>query len=395
MRRRALLAGSLILPVAGLAAPTPDTDRLVSAITASLDSIPPSPALLASYPDRAANAGFPKFAPANDPAAYTYDNALAGLALLAAGHGSRAARIADALALAQAHDPGGADGRLRNAYRAGKVAIPIALPGWWDAKAKHWAEDPYQVGSETGPIAWAMLLWCALRDAGVNGDHYDAAARRAARWVTTNCKARRGFTGGVFGFHTHPLKLGWTSTEQNTDLAIAFARLGMATEATHAADFVRSMQNPKTALFNAGLTPDGKLNPMIAADANLWPYLAGLVDASVITPALHRLGWPRGNPAGIGFSTASQGIWTEGTGFAALALRRAGRGGDAARYLATARHETAPDGFLFTTDQHRLATGLTIGPGAGAERFDYYRVPALSPTAWAALAALDSNPLHR
>ena len=54
------------------------------------------------------------------------------------------------------------DGRLRNAYQAGAMATPAKLPGWWETTAGHWVEDPYQAGSQTGPIAWAMLLWAAL-----------------------------------------------------------------------------------------------------------------------------------------------------------------------------------------------------------------------------------------
>ncbi len=356
-------------------------------------TIPPGPALLASYPDRTANAAFERFAPANDPAAYTYDNALAGLALLAGGHALHASRIADALELAQAHDPNYSDGRLRNAYRAGPVAIPVALPGWWDAQANHWAEDPYQVGSETGPIAWTILLWTALRDAGVNSDRYDEAAAKAADWIITNCQGASGFTGGVFGFPPQQEPLPWVSTEQNTDCAVAFARLRRHAAAAHAADFVRSMQDAATGLYGAGLTPAGTRNGLIAADANLWPYLAGMGDAKVIAPLLTTLGWPRSHPTGIGFSAASAGIWTEGTGFAALALARAGQTAAAARFFATLRHKPAPDGCLFTTPSTTLATGLTIGPGEHAEAFAYYHVPALAPTAWAALASLGVNPL--
>ncbi|MCW8309100.1 hypothetical protein AruPA_18875 [Acidiphilium sp. PA] len=394
--RRALLAGVAMAPAVGRAAVQGSfADRLVGAMCRQLDALPPGAALLASYPDLVANAAFARFAPANDQAAYTYDNALAGLALLAGGHALHAARIADAFVLAQAHDPNYSDGRLRNAYRAGPVAIPVALPGWWDGAANHWAEDPYQVGSETGPIAWAILLWTALRDAGVNSDRYDEAAGKAADWIVVNCRAARGFSGGVFGFPPQQDRLSWVSTEQNTDCAVAFGRLRRRGAAAHAAGFVRAMRDPARGLFDAGLTPAGGRNALIAADANLWPYLAGLGDAGVIAPVLATLGWPRAHPAGIGFSAASQGIWTEGTAFAALALRRAGEAVRAGRFLATVRAEAAPDGAMFTTPAEQLATGLRVGPGADAAIFNYYRVPALAPAAWAALAMLGVNPLGR
>lgn len=409
MRRRALLAGlALAPPASSAAAPAPPDP--VDTLRRALDAIPQGPALLASYPDAAANHRHPAFFPANDGVAYVYDNALAGLALVAAGDPLRAARLGDALVLAQTHDPDHHDGRLRNAYRAGPMQVhhasllgghglpaargTIDLPGWWDARHGHWAEDPYQVGSETGPIAWAILLWTALVEAGVNIDRYRHAAGRAADWIAGHCRAPRGFTGGVFGWGSHPRRLGWTSTEQNTDLAVAFHRLGRDTDAAHARHFVAAMRDARSGLFRAGLTPDGGLNPMIAADATLWPNLAGLAPKSVIAPSLAALGHPGHAPAGIGFSSASRGNWTEGTAFALLALRRAGTDPAAARrFAATLRAAIAPSGWLRATQGETLATGLTIGPDRHAKTFVYYPVPALAPTAWAVLAARKYNPL--
>jgi hypothetical protein len=391
IRRRALTTGLLLLPVIARGATRPQAvDRFITPILTRLDAIPSGPALLASYPDLA---GAPaRFATANRHAAYVYDNALAGLALIAAGHPNHAVRLADALVRAQDHDPDYHDGRLRNAYRAGAITSPVALPGWWDARLNQWVEDPYQVGSESGPVAWAILLWTRLIKAGFNAARYQRAANRAAAWITSTLHAPCGFRGGVFGFPPHPQKLGWVSTEQNLDLAVSFAALGLTREAAHARHFVARMHRAKTHLFTAGLTPAGAINPMIAADANLWPVLAGLAGAATAKAAIDRLGWPRANPAGIGFSEASQGIWLEGTGFAALALERIGAHALAAGFSATlAAHQTGGS-YVVATSTARLATGLTIGPDRSAEQFDYYRVPALAPTAWAAMAQVGFSP---
>lgn len=407
--RRALLAGLVTGPaMAAAKAASPPTP--IDALRATLDAIPSGPALLASYPDRAANARFPDFAPANDTAAYVYDNALAGLALFAAGDLLRAARIGDALAIAQGHDPDFRDFRLRNAYRAGPMRVHhssilgghglpasrgnIDLAGWWDAKGGHWAEDPYQLGSEAGPIAWAILLWTALAHAGVNIDRYETAAGRAADWIAATCRAPHGFTGGRFGYGTHQLHLRWVSTEQNTDLAVAFARLRRRTAATHAAGFVAAMREPGKNLYAAGLTPEGQRNGLIAADANLWPFLAGLTGDETVAPAIAALGRPAANPAGIGFTSASAAAWIEGTAFALLALRRAGMAPAlATRFAATLAAATTPTGYLRATTGDAVATGLKVGPGVDARAFVYYPVPALAPTAWAALLASNHNPL--
>lgn len=360
------------------------------ALRAHLAALPAGPALLQSYITRPGAGGFDL---TNGNAAYTYDNALAGLALLAGGDAAGAARIADAFAIAQAHDPDFTDGRLRNAYRAGTMAQPAALPGWWDEARNRWLQDPYQVGSEAGPIAWAMLLWTALAARRVNAARYREAAEQAAEWIIRNLYAARGFYGGYFGFPPHPQKLLWVSTEQNADLAVAFARLGRKAEAGHAAAFLRSMIDGKTGLTAAGLTPDGARNRLIAADANLWPYLAGLAPLHEHA-MMAALGWPRGNPAGIGFSAASDGIWLEGTAFAALALRRAGRDDLARRFNATIAANIAPSGYVYATVPPHLSTGLTIGPGADSPKFLYFRRPALAPTAWAALLSEGANPLE-
>src|SRR6185437_16037167 len=110
------------------------------------------PVMLASY--EPAPGGEP-LASALQGSAFVYDNALAGIALLACGHVDAARRIADGMTTALAHDRYYHDGRLRNAYRAGAVPDgPVPLPGWWDAASKSWFEDAYPVGTATGNVAW-------------------------------------------------------------------------------------------------------------------------------------------------------------------------------------------------------------------------------------------------
>jgi hypothetical protein len=355
----------------------------VTAIRTQLAALPDGPVLLNSYlVETGPRANDFDRTQAN--AAYVYDNALAGLLLHAAGHGDAARRIAEALALAQAHDRFYHDGRLRNAYQAGPMAAPAKLPGFWDKKANRWDEDPYQVGSDTGPIAWAMLLWAAL---GMT-----APANAAGNFLDDQLRAPSGYYGGFYGFEPHPLKLSWQSTEQNTDLAAAFGKLGRAEDAGHAAGFVRAMFDPRVHHFIAGLGPDGQRNKMLAADAGIWPYLAGLADAATAQAAIAGLR----HGAGIAFSSAGNGIWLEGTAFAALALRRAGNG-LAPSLFATLVQNISPQGYLYATVAPVLETGLTVGPSlqkhTKPQAFDYYRRPSLSATAWAGLAALGADPL--
>src|SRR5262249_37112384 len=115
------------------------------ALAAHVDTTPGhAPLLLVSY-----EATTPR---ARDPppttAAFTYDNALAVIALVACGKNDEARRIGEAL-LAATTQP-----RVLNTYRAG-VAQSVPLPnGWWSATENRWIEDSYQSGSATGNVAW-------------------------------------------------------------------------------------------------------------------------------------------------------------------------------------------------------------------------------------------------
>jgi len=382
LTRRALLAAAGIFGVVpALAA----ADTYVAAIQGAMMALPAGPALLNSFVvDPGPNPDDFDRTQAN--AAYVYDNALAGLALLAAGDRTNAARIAQALEIAQTHDRFYSDGRLRNAYQAGAMTAPAKLPGWWDPQAKQWREDPYQAGSQTGPVAWAMLLWAALGQMN--------AANRAGDWLDDRLRAPDGYFGGFFGFEPSPLKLTWQSTEQNTDLAAAFGRLGRAEDSGHAQNFVAAMFDPGFGTYIAGLAPDGAKNRFLAADAGTWPYLAGIATAASARAAIARLR----HGAGIGFSQASEGVWLEGTAFAALALATCGDPA-AKNFAATVAANVAPCGFVYASAEKQISTGLTVGPslqpGVAPQKFNYYRRPALAPTAWAALAALAVNPLRR
>ncbi len=378
IERRALLAGLAVLPVAAVADDTALAPHCIGAIRAALAALPPGPALLNSYVVQT-GAGAADFDLTQADAAYVYDNALAGLALLASGHAAEARRIGAALAQAQANDRYWHDGRLRNAYQAGPMAAPAKLPGWWDKKANVWAEDPYQIGSETGPVAWAMLLWAALGMA--------SPANAAAAWLNRTLRAGAGYYGGFYGFEPEPLQLAWRSTEQNTDLAVAFKKLGHMADAAHAAGFVAAMFDPTAGRFDAGLAPNGERNMLLAADAGIWPHLAGLGSAAAAHTAIGEL--RRGG--GIGFSAASASIWPEGTAFAALASPDS-----RPAFLATIAGQISPSGYVYAAVAPKLATGLTVGPsllpGQPERPFDYFRRPCLSATAWAALAAMDVNP---
>jgi hypothetical protein len=323
--------------------------------------------------------------------AYVYDNAAAGIALLAAGRVEAARALGEALVAAQQRDRFWHDGRFRNAYAAGPVAAtgPYPLPGWWDAAARVWREDAYQVGTSAGVVAWAMLFLLHL--ASVTGESgYRAAAARAGDWVEARLRGPRGYLGGFMGWEPSPPPLTWVSTEHNLDLAVVFDALGRTAAAQHARDFVASMWDAGQGHFAAGLTPAGTVNHAVAADANLWPLLApGAAPAwrSALDWVLAHQGVPAGDPEGIGFNDDRDGIWLEGTAYVALLARPA----VARRMMQTLEAETSPSGLVWATTVPRLTTGFSTGLSKSADFF-YYRRPHVGATAWAVLAALEVNP---
>ena len=260
-----------------------------------IDKAPPGPLFLPSYPTVESG-------PLHG-AAYLYDNAVAAIALVGCGERDKARRIGAAILWAIDNDRTWHDGRLRNAYAAGVVANgPVKLPGWWDNTQNKWLEDRYQVGSDVGNMAWAMLALLSIDDVNTGSRFRDGAARLGA-WVAqwADTRGTGGFTGGTFGHEPTPEVRTWKSTEHNTDLAAAFGLLAIRTgdsrwrdKATVAEYFVNTMWNPSCACFAAGTAEDGVThNPILALDAQVWPLIAlhGAVEkfASAITTAEQRM----------------------------------------------------------------------------------------------------------
>jgi hypothetical protein len=178
---------------------------------------------------------------------------------------------------------------------------------------------------------------------------------------------------------------------------VAFAALGRAGPARHAAEFVASMWDAKQRRFASGLRPDGSVNDHSAVDANVWPLLA----AGARPEWRGGLDWvlaQHGLPAGavlkdgVDFNNDRDGIWLEGTAMTALVCRRESEAAQADAMLATLRAQTSPGGPIYACTTPTLTTGLSTGLDAHAPDFLYFRRPHIAPTAWAILAASGANP---
>ncbi len=335
--------------------------------------------------------------------AFVYDNALAGIALTACGAPDQARRIADALLLAAAHDPSFKDGRLRNAYRAGPAnADKVELPGYWQSHGNYWSQDPYQVGTATGNVAWAALLLLTVYDNSHDRRYLDAAVAQL-RWIqahTASATPPEGYEGGLFGYDNAQRAQHWKATEHNIDIYAAASwasRDGgdpaLVQQATVASRFVNTMWDDTQHRFLVGTLDDGKTlsRDKSGLDAQVWPLLAfnphppswNQVWSWVDTQ--HRYG------DGYGYRRQPDGIWTEGTAQVATAMQASNKPiPDTVWQVLTAQRSDA--GMLYATPQPRIGTDFAIGPTSTYADFFYYHQPHLGATAWAALAAKGWNP---
>jgi hypothetical protein len=101
---------------------------------------------------------------------------------------------------------------------------------------------------------------------------------------------------------------------------------------------------------------------------------------------------PAGAIDGVDFNTDRDGIWLEGTAYAALVCRRQGKPELAAKLMATLRGNTSPGGLIYATTTQSLTTGLATGLDLTKPDFLYYRRPHIGATAWAILAAQGATP---
>lgn len=377
--------------------------RLCAALTVAIDNVPGrGPAFLRSY-DAPSGQGAPE-EPALATAAFTYDNALAAIALVACGRAAKARRIGDALLAAVENDRAGAAGRLRTAYRAGpQQEFPLPPNGWWNQRRQRWEEDAYQVGTATGNVAWAGLALLTLGDA-LDEPRYRTGAAALGAWVlarTADDRGPGGFTGGVHGYDGQEVALTWKSTEHNVDLVALFGWLERSGAAggdwaagrAAARGFLDSLWRDDSGYFPTGTLPDGVTvnDGNSGLDALLWPLmLPGAPDewrrALAHADAAHGVG------GGYDFNADRDGVWVEGTAQAALAWRIAGDRERSDALLEGLAGDISPGGYLWATRGDRVSTGFAIGPDSAAADFFYHRQPHLGATAWAVLAARGWNP---
>jgi hypothetical protein len=387
------LSGCATLVPTTAAAASSGAPSACDALAHQLDAVATGPLFLASFPTVTEGPLY--------KTSFLYDQSVATIALVGCGYPQQARRLADALVAAQGRDRHWSDGRLRNGYAAGSVAAgPVKLSGWWDKQQGKWLEDRYQVGSDVGNLAWAILALLSVRGVEQNSP-YVAAAQRIGQWIEKRRDTRGagGFTGGTEGSEPTPTENGWKATEHNTDLVAAFDQLARATgnarwrrDATAAARFVDAMWSPECACFAAGTGVDGVTrNSLLALDAQVWPLLAIPGAAARYGNAVGTVVKRLSAADGFAYSEAGTGLWTEGTAQMQLLYALLGRQDAAAALRAAVASERSGDGGYFATRDASSPTGFALVSDPSLPR-RYLHLSHLGASAWAALAERQFNP---
>jgi hypothetical protein len=351
--------------------------------------------------------------------AFTYDNALALIALLVRGTAEdikRAQLIADAFVYAINHDRFFTDGRLRNTYQGGDLILPngwepngrentVRMAGWWDPNHNIWHEDKGFVGTYTGNLAWVMIALLSHYE-NVNESRYLDAAKVLGEWIEVNTRNSNGPGGYIGGFEgweatsNNPegqTQLPWKSTEHNIDAYVAFMRLYELTEdpnwlerARHAHIFVEAMWDVNEGHFWTGTLDDGiTINKStIPLDIQAWTVIAMGGYYPALTWAERNCYVETDGFKGFDFNNDKDGIWFEGTAQMAVAYQIARQADESDFYLSELRRAQE---LATNANGKGIAAASHDGVTTGFE-WEYFSRLHIGATAWYIFAEMKCNP---
>ena len=381
--------------------------------------------------------------------AFTYDNAVAIHAYLAAGDGDDIARaeiLGQGLLYAQAHNFPIADGRFGQAYF---VNVPSADGAYITPAAAPF----YFYGSAVGDQAWPGMALAQLYRRTAN-ERYLAGALAVGNWIVRNTYDTKGPGGYRFGtvinqYNQSVPSTNGKSTEHNIDVYAFFTMLSVLTKdanaetgqswsslAAHALAFVQALYNPAGPFFYTGTLGDQvttNTSP-IPEDTQTWSFLAlldpsrqGTIDwalrnllttdtAAARNSSLTGTQQVRGlvyHPASLNPTSPTadpNAVWLEGTGHTAAALAaRALRGRENLFAIASDVNQAIALLNQCALAQASLGAGKTVGgkpipQGLGLVAatsvldtgFGYTYGPSLhiGATCWYLIAALAANPFQ-
>lgn len=342
--------------------------------------------------------------------AYSYDNALCALALMADGDKESASAILDAFIYAAVNDRGDVQ-RVRNAYSAGNIVGDVCgsvrLPGYYDNERNMWVEDPSLVGSSSGNLAWvslALLWYDKLYGEEEDTYLYTKTAVSLMDWVLENCADENpGFIAGINGWPENDMSqaqvLSYKSLEHNVDCLVAFDALYELTgdekyneAAQSSKKFIDSMYDAKKGYYYTGTASDG-ITPntgQVVLDAQVWTALAvdGVIKDRRVRKNIGKMKTPD-NGYAFCLDEAAGGFWTEGTAFTALYYQKCGKRRAVYGAIDSICRILKVDGRIPACSGERINTGMDLFDGTP---WIYDNSPHIAPGAWFVMAIDGFNP---
>ncbi len=362
--------------------------------------------------------------------AFVYDNALAIIALLAAGDKPRARAIGDALLYAQAHDETHTDHRLRQAYHANTFVN--------DNGTVHFGWEFGLTGTAVGDMAWAGIALAQLARTTGRPEYLQGAVR-IGQWIQNNTHSTTGLKGYTFG-ETAGLEQ-HKSTEHNIDVFAFFnllrrltGQMAWSRRADHAWAFVQRVWNEAGGFFWTGSDDGATINKaagQLPLDVQTWSWLAARQSgygkaldwartnlASTDTPLRANsalsgnyslsgavfasgslLADPTQNIGGQSWNPKPDvaAVWLEGTAQLALALADRGDRGDADRADALLDQLSSAQATLGQTQKFggRVNPGGVVAASSPLDTgfgFGYFPNLHVGATSWYLMALLETNP---
>lgn len=330
-----------------------------------------------------------------DSASYTYDNALAIIALCNDGDTTNARKLCNTLKYLQNSDVQFQDGRLRNSY---------AINAPFDTTLVL-SSDNYEKSTTTGEMAWILISWLYFMQE-TDSDEFLVPAIRLGNWIYSNCYCDNNFPGYVGGYLYENgllVKQNWKSVEHNIDVYVAFKNLYEVTQdsiwlfrANNAQDFVFKMRSKDGGFFWAGTTNEGNINYFIPSDVQALAPLAFPDSASLQLStnwAYAHCRVEKKNTTGIHFRNGgNDGIWPEGSAQTALALGFQ-KSGEKERYLLShikRIQDKYMNGGIPASYPDKIFTGFY----RDNKPLNYYPFAHVGATAWYYLALKGTNPFR-
>jgi hypothetical protein len=374
-------------------------------------------------------------------AAYTYDQALVLLALLARGDHDgreRARLLANAFIEAKDHDPGfhGSDkeGQLRNGYRSGKLLNGgyIRIPyGQNPSQQDEEVEDQISAGTDTGAIAWAAL---ALVQAHLMLERHQGkrvyldAALALGNWIIIHTRVddqrTGGFDAGMHGFPPPRNQFRETqrSTRYNIDIAVLFDHFAVIDndnaitwkkQAENARSFVYRMRaNGGEQYYRIGTKATGDnshSNIVVGSPVTLDVQTSIVLQSRDHNPSaddVDAFNWALKNCTGSTKDTYDynckdhDGAWFEGMAKVVVALHWLSRDNDA-KLILDKLHDAqlkvgSAAGAMPAASKCGLTTGLALvfRPSGITLPWNISNWPHIGTTAWFIFAELGKNPYY-